>query len=202
MIGYIILGVAVFGTITSTIVFVLAVLGAIKFRRSARQQHEAYKDRMADLPPVSVLKPVHGIDARMRENIESFFRQDYPAYEIIFAADEADDAALPLIREICAQYPKIPTKIMVTGRPPWPNAQNYCFHCMTDVAKYDILVTSDSDVEVAPNYLREVVPPLLDPKVGAVTCVFRGKSAGGICRRVLESSWRRCTASCFSALDI
>ena len=69
MIAYIILGVAVFGMVTSTIVFVLAVLGAIKFRRSARLQQEAYKDRMASLPPVSVLKPVHGIDARMRENI-------------------------------------------------------------------------------------------------------------------------------------
>jgi ceramide glucosyltransferase len=180
LIAYIILGVAIFGTITSTIVFILAVLGAIKFRRSARLERDAYKDRMADLPPVSVLKPVHGLDARMKENIESFFRQDYPAYEIIFAADEADDAALPLIREICARYPNIPTRIMVTGQPPWPNAQNYCFHCMTEVAAYDILVTSDSDVEVAPNYLREVVPPLLDPKVGAVTCVFRGKSAGGV----------------------
>lgn len=180
MIAYIILGVAVFGTITSSIVFILAVLGAIKFRRSARLERDAYKDRMADLPPVSVLKPVHGLDARMKENIESFFRQDYPAYEIIFAADEADDVALPLIREICARYPNIPTRIMVTGQPPWPNAQNYCFHCMTEVAAYDILVTSDSDVEVAPNYLREVVPPLLDPKVGAVTCVFRGKSAGGV----------------------
>jgi ceramide glucosyltransferase len=180
LIAYIILGVAVFGTITSSIVFILAVLGAIKFRRSARLERDAYKDRMADLPPVSVLKPVHGLDARMKENIESFFRQDYPAYEIIFAADEADDVALPLIREICARYPNIPTRIMVTGQPPWPNAQNYCFHCMTEVAAYDILVTSDSDVEVAPNYLREVVPPLLDPKVGAVTCVFRGKSAGGV----------------------
>jgi len=180
LIAYIILGVAVFGTITSSIVFILAVLGAIKFRRSARLERDAYKDRMADLPPVSVLKPVHGLDARMKENIESFFRQDYPAYEIVFAADEADDVALPLIREICARYPNIPTRIMVTGQPPWPNAQNYCFHCMTEVAAYDILVTSDSDVEVAPNYLREVVPPLLDPKVGAVTCVFRGKSAGGV----------------------
>jgi ceramide glucosyltransferase len=154
LIAYIILGVAVFGILTSTIVFILAILGAIHFRRSARIQRETYKDKMANLPPVSVLKPVHGIDARMKENIESFFRQDYPSYEIIFAADEADDPALPLVREICAKYPNIPTKIMVTGQPPWPNAQNYCFHCMTDVAKYDILVTSDSDVEVAPSYLR------------------------------------------------
>jgi ceramide glucosyltransferase len=177
LIAYILLGIAIAGTVSSTVSFFLAVLGAIHFRRSERQQRETYKG--AELPPVSVLKPVHGIESRLKENLESFFRQDYPAFEIIFAADEADDAALPLVREICARYPHIPTKIMVTGKPPWPNAQNYCYHCMTDTAAHNILVTSDSDVEVAPNYLREVVAPLLDPKVGAVTCVFRGKSAGG-----------------------
>jgi len=133
----------------------------------SRGQRETYK--AANLPPVSVLKPVHGPESRVKENIESFFRQDYPAYEIIFAADEADDPALPVIREICARYPHIPTKIMVTGKPPWPNAQNYCYHCITDTAAYDILVTSDSDVEVAPNYLREAVPPLLDPLTGAAS---------------------------------
>jgi len=132
------------------------------------------------LPPVSVLKPVHGNEARLKENIESFFRQDYPEYEILFAADTADDAALPIIREVCARYSHIPSRIFVTGDPPWPNAQNYCFQRLMEAAKYDILVTSDSDVEVAPNYLRDVVPPLLDPQVGAVTCMFRGKSAGGL----------------------
>jgi ceramide glucosyltransferase len=178
LIAYLVLGVAVAGIISSTVSFLLAVSGAIQFRRSGRQQREALKPG-ADLPPVSVLKPVHGLEARLRENIESFFCQNYPQYEILFAADEADDAALPVIREICARHPHIPTRILVTGKPPWPNAQNYCFHHMAAAAAYDILVTSDSDVEVAPDYLREVVSPLLDPKVGAVTCVFRGKSAGG-----------------------
>jgi len=115
----------------------------------------------------------------MQENIESFFRQDYPQYEILFAADEADDSALPIIEEIRARYPHIPSRILVTGPPPWPNAQNYCFHRLAETATHDILVTSDSDVEVARDYLRDVVPPLLDPQIGAVTCLFRGKSCGG-----------------------
>lgn len=179
MIAYVILGVAVVGTISSTIVFVLAVLGAIQFRRSARRDRETYAKLSAKLPPVSVLKPVHGNESRLKENIESFFRQDYPEFEVLFAADEPDDPALPVIREICARYPHIHSQILVTGQPPWPNAPNYCFHRLTEIAAHDILVTSDSDVEVAPDYLRDVVPPLLDPKVGAVTCIFRGKSAGG-----------------------
>ena len=180
VVAYIILAVAVAGTIASTVVLVLSVLGAVKFRRSANRDRKIYEKWSADLPPVSVLKPVHGNEARLKQNIESFFRQDYPEYEILFAADEADDSAIPVIQEICARYPHIPSRILVTGQPPWPNAPNYKFHRLTEVAAHDILVTSDSDVEVAPDYLGYVIPMLLDPEVGAVTCIFRGKSAGGL----------------------
>jgi len=175
----ILLAVAIVGTIASTIVLILSIFGAIKFRRSVQRDRKTYEKWAAKLPPVSILKPVHGNEAQLKKNLESFFLQDYPEFEILFAADEADDAALPVVREICARYPHIPTRILVTGDPPWPNAQNFCFHQLTDEAAHGILVTSDSDVQVAPNYLRDVVPPLLDPKVGAVTCLFRGKSAGG-----------------------
>ncbi|MFZ0880394.1 MAG: glycosyltransferase, partial [Candidatus Acidiferrales bacterium] len=116
------------------------------------------------LPPVSVLKPVHGLEANLKENIESFFRQDYPSFEILFAADDPDDAALGVIREISAKYPRIRSQILVTGKPPWPNPPAYCFYRMSQAAAHEMLVTSDSDVEVSPDYLREVVAPLLDPK--------------------------------------
>ena len=180
IIKYVLLAIAMVGTISSTIVFILSVLGCMKFRRYRIRDKETYEKFSSQLPPVSVLKPVHGNESRLRENIESFFRQEYPQYEILFAADESDDDAIPLIQEISARYPHIPSRILVTGQPPWPNAPNYCFHRLSEVAAHNILVTSDSDVEVAPNYLQDVVPPLLNPQVGAVTCVFRGKSAGGI----------------------
>jgi ceramide glucosyltransferase len=160
-------------------VLVLCIFGAAKFRRSAHRDRKLYERWAAKLPPVSVLKAVHGNEARLKKNIESFFLQNYPEYEILFAADEADDSALPVVRDICTRYPHIPSRILVTGAPPWPNAQNYCYHRLAQEARYDILVTSDSDVEVGPDYLRDVVPPLLDPHVGALTCLFRGKSAGG-----------------------
>jgi ceramide glucosyltransferase len=179
-IAYIVLAIAVFGTITSTVVFVLSVLGATQFRGYADRDKKTYQKYADHLPPVSVLKPVHGNESRLKENIESFFRQDYPHYEILFAADEPDDAAIAVIQEISARYPNVPSRILVTGQPPWPNAPNYCFHRLSEIATHEILVTSDSDVEVSPDYLRDVVPPLLDPQVGAVTCLFRGKSAGGI----------------------
>jgi len=179
-IAYLVLAVAVIGTISSTVVLILSALGAIQFRRSMARDRRIVEQWAGKLPPVSVLKPMHGREARIEENIESFFRQDYPAFEILFAVDEPDDSAVPVIEEIRARYPHIPSRILVTGQPLWPNAPNYCFHHLSAAATYDVLVTSDSDVEVGPTYLRDVVSPLMDPEVGAVTCVFRGKSAGGV----------------------
>jgi ceramide glucosyltransferase len=177
LILYFALGVALIGTLSSAVFLGLTVLGVIRFRADARKQFSSIPDD-AHLPPVSVLKPVHGLEAQLKENIESFFRQDYPDYEILFAADEADDAALEVVREVCARYPHIRSRVLVTGTP-WPNPVVYSFHCMAEAAAHEILVTTDSDVEVGPQYLREIVPPLLDPKVGLVTCVYRGKNGSG-----------------------
>lgn len=176
--AYFLLALAVLGTLTSAVFLLLTVAGVFRFR-SESGRVRASKIGNLEFPPVSVLKPVHGMEARLRENLESFFRQDYPSYEILFAADEEDDAALNVVREISARYPQIPCRILVTGKPPWPNPPAYCFYRMAEVASHQILVTSDSDVEVAANYLREVVTPMLEPSVGMVTCVYRGKNAAG-----------------------
>ena len=178
LILHFLLGVALVGTLTSSIFLLLTIAGAVRFWSDAAKIR-ARTPADADLPSVSLLKPVHGLEAQLRENIESFFRQDYPCFEILFAADEEDDAALQVVREVSARYPQVPCRILVTGKPPWPNPPAYCFYRMSEVAKHGILVTSDSDVEVAPNYLREVVTPMLDSKVGMVTCVYRGKNAAG-----------------------
>jgi ceramide glucosyltransferase len=172
-----VLGVALVGTLSSAVFLGLALLGVIRFRSDARKQLSSVPDD-AHLPPVSVLKPVHGLEAQLKENIESFFRQDYPDYEILFAADEADDPALDVVREVCARYPRIRSRVLVTGTP-WPNPVVYSFHCLAEAAAHEILITTDSDVEVGPRYLREIVSPLLDPQVGMVTCVYRGKNAAG-----------------------
>ena len=177
LILYFVFGIALIGTLSSAVFLGLALVGVLRFRADARKQFTSVPDD-AHMPPVSVLKPVHGLEAQLRENIESFFRQDYPDYEILFAADQADDAALAVVREVCARYPHIRTRVLVTGTP-WPNPVVYSFHCLAEAAAHDILVTTDSDVEVDPRYLREIVPPLLDSKVGMVTCVYRGKNVAG-----------------------
>jgi len=176
--GLLFAAIALIGTISSGVFLVLALIGAAKFRRQAQEQARFANDAKT-LPPVSLLKPVHGAEPHLRENIESFFVQNYPNYEIIFAADEESDAALDIIREVAARHPKINCRILVTGPPQFPNPPASSFTRMAEVASYEILVTSDSDVEVAPDYLSQVVPPMLDPSVGMLTCVYRGKNAGG-----------------------
>jgi ceramide glucosyltransferase len=166
------------GVVSSLSFLLLALVGAVKFRRESEEQRQ-FAEKNASLPAVSVLKPIHGAETRLKENIESFFRQDYPDYEILFAADDEDDAALDVVREIASRYPRIKCSILVTGQPVLPNPPACSFSRMTEVAAHDILVTSDSDVEVGPNYLREVVAPMQEPAVGMVTCVYRGKNAGG-----------------------
>src|SRR5271157_4464717 len=174
LILYLLLGVALIGTLTSSIFLGLSLAGAIKFHRDARRARDSIS-RVKDFPLVSVLKPVHGLEVRLREKLEGYFRQDYPAYEILFAADEENDPALEVVREVSARYPRIPCKILVNGIPPWPNPPAYSFSRLTELAEYEILVTSDSDVEVAPNYLREVVrsdPGERDPAMAQPSRLF------------------------------
>ncbi|MCU1300832.1 MAG: putative ceramide glucosyltransferase [Candidatus Sulfotelmatobacter sp.] len=177
LILYFVLAVAVVGMLSSTVFLGLVVVGMIRFRSELRKQIAAVTSD-AHFPPVSILKPVHGLEAQLKENIESFYVQDYPDYEILFAADHADDPALEVAREVSARYPGIKTKILITNAN-WPNPVVQSFHIMAEAASHEILVTTDSDVEVSRNYLREVTAPLHDPQVGMVTCVYRGKNVAG-----------------------
>src|SRR5437899_235949 len=160
MFSYLLLGIALIGTLASTVFLALALLAA---RRHAINM-QAARQRHADnaMPPVSVLKPVHGMEPRLRENLESFFKQDYPEFELLFCARSSDDAALKLVQEIGAQYPDVKVRILTSGEPPWPNAKVYSLQKLVAEAAHEILVISDSDVFVQPNYLREVTPPLLN----------------------------------------
>jgi ceramide glucosyltransferase len=179
------LGVGVLGTISSSVFLVLTLLGVRKFQRQAAADRREMEYAAEDTPPlVSILKPLHGLEPQLRENLESFFCQDYPKFEVLFAVDSADDPALAVARSVCDAYPRIHSEILVTGIGPWPNRPVYSFARMAEVARSSILVTSDSDVVVDRHYLLAVVAPLLRPKTGMVTCVYRGLNAGGFWSRL------------------
>ena len=161
-----------FGIFTSTIYLALVVAAVVRFRRRSATVPSF-------MPPVSVLKPLHGAEPGLREFLESFFQLDYPEYEVLFCARHAHDPGLAIAREISEKYPTVPVRILTSGQPPWPNAKCFSLNEMKAAAKNDILVISDSDVRVQPGYLRAVVEPFRSPKTGLVTCVYRGVAAQG-----------------------
>ena len=166
---------AAFGVATSTIYCLMVAAGAVRFRRRAA---EFVAD--AFLPPVSVLKAVHGDEPDLELNLSSFFEQDYPEYEILFCARHDSALGLAAARRVAARFPHVKARILACGEPPWPNARTYSLETMRREARYPILVTSDSDVRVGPDYIRSVVQPLRDPNVGLVTCLYRGVTRFGL----------------------
>jgi ceramide glucosyltransferase len=168
----------VLGVTTSTIYSLMVAASIIGFRRSAASARARARTR-AFLPPVSVLKPVHGDEPNLEEKLSSFFEQDYPEFEILFCARHNSDAGLQAARRVAARFPHVKARILTCGEPPWPNARTFSLEIMRREALYPILVTSDSDVRVGPDYLASVVEPLSDPRVGMVTCLYRGVTRHG-----------------------
>jgi ceramide glucosyltransferase len=172
----ILLGIALVGTLTSTIFLGLVLVACFRFKKTAKAR--ARQGKSTYLPPVSLLKPLHGAEPGLREYLESFFALDYPAFEILFCARTEADAGLQLAREVAALHPQIPVRFLLSGTPPWPNARCYSLSVMAPQAAHDLLVITDSDVRVKPQFLREVVAPFADAGLGASTCLYRGDATG------------------------
>ena len=171
---------AAFGTISSTVFLGLVFVAVSRFRRELPRKVRAVAG-VPDpaLPFVSVMKPVHGLEPRLKETLRTFFQQDYPAYEIVFGARSSDDPAMAAVTELRQEFPNIPVTIIYSGPPQWPNAKVFSLDKMLAAAKSEYVIISDSDIFVHPDYLRNVTVPLLDPKTGLVTCVYRGVPVGG-----------------------
>src|SRR3954470_7587 len=171
---------AAFGTITSTIFLGLVFVAVSRFRRESRRKAVAASEvPESELPFLSVMKPVHGLEPRLRETLRTFFQQNYPKYEIVFGARSSEDPAVAIVEELRKEFPTIPVSIIYSGPPQWPNAKVYSLDKMLAAAKSEFVIISDSDVFVHPDYLRNVTAPLLDPKTGLVTCIYRGFPVGG-----------------------
>src|SRR5581483_11768291 len=128
--------------------------------------------------PVSILKPLSGLDADLESNLRTFFEQDYPSFEILFAVREAHDPAVPIVEKLRAEYPKIPSRLLITGEPPYPNAKVFSLEQMLAAAVNDLVVMSDSDIRVTPELLRTIAAEFQDGHLGVATCPYRAVAGG------------------------
>ncbi|MGI4829338.1 MAG: glycosyltransferase [Janthinobacterium lividum] len=172
------LSVALLGTVTSSIYCGMVVVAAVRFglrRRREQSQPATY------LPALSMLKPLHGTEPGMERNLESFFEQDYPEFELLFCAREASDSGLQLARRVGERYPQVSARYETCGepKPRFHNAKVYSLAKLDSVARYDEYVTSDADVRVAPDYLQRMAQYLRDPQVGLASCVYLGTAHPG-----------------------
>ncbi len=123
-------------------------------------------------PPVSILKPVRGAEAESYTNFSTFCSLDYPEYEILFCANDADDPAVPVVEKLIQDFPQQSIRLLIGSEFSGSNDKVRKLCRLAQEARYSILVVSDGDIRVQPDYLRAVVSAFQDPRVGAVTCPY------------------------------
>lgn len=155
--------------------YVLSLRCIVRYFRGTRKFSGAGE---ASAPPASILKPVRGLDPQAYENFATFCRLDYPEYELLFAVGDPRDAVIPVIEKLQRDFPGVRIRLVAGVEQLGENnkVNNLCR--LVKEARYDLLVMSDSDVRVEPDYLKEVVAPFADPSVGGVTAFYRCTGGG------------------------
>lgn len=158
--------------------FLIMVSGGIAFYLlaidSSRRLRLRPRKAATRQPAITLLKPLSGAEDGLEGFLETFFLQDYPEYEILFAVRRADDPAIAVVERLQARYPQIPSRLLRVGEPPYANAKVWSMERMAEEARYNILVITDSDASVEREYLQDIAACFEDPQVGAMTNLYRG----------------------------
>ncbi|MDQ2870518.1 MAG: bacteriohopanetetrol glucosamine biosynthesis glycosyltransferase HpnI [Acidobacteriota bacterium] len=129
-------------------------------------------------PPVSILKPLCGLDPDAYRNLSSFFRQDYPKYEVIFGVESEADPAVPIVRQILAEFPEVEARIVFHPPPLEGSPKVASLAHAAASSRHALLLVSDADIRVGPDHLTRMVQPMADPAIGVVTCLYRSHGQG------------------------
>ncbi|MFZ0770452.1 MAG: bacteriohopanetetrol glucosamine biosynthesis glycosyltransferase HpnI [Candidatus Sulfotelmatobacter sp.] len=182
--------VAAAGMVSSSLYYLMCLWSAAAFLRE-RKAGEGPFDCISgqvrptrDLPPISILKPLKGIDPEIYESFRSHCLQDYPDYEIVFGVSDANDPAIESVKALQREFPGRRIQLMVGAKILGANVKVSNLAQMMAEAHYDCLIVNDSDIRVETDYLRRVTAPLVDPHVGMVTCLYRGVAGGTLGSRL------------------
>ena len=161
--------------LAGSLVYCVLVLFAVRSYLSASGPRSSRSKQ-----PISILKPLAGKDLGLEQNLRSFFAQDYSPFELLFGVRTPDDGAIEVVRRLQAEYPNVPSQLIVSGEPPYPNAKVYSLDAMLSAARYDVVVMSDSDIRVSTDFLRGVADEFSDESVALATCPYRAIGGPGI----------------------
>ena len=168
------------GSLGATLTLQWAARTKLKIR-SVRRSRNYY-------PPISVLKPLCGVDEGLYENLVSFARQRYPEFELVFGIADSDDPALAVVQRLRAEYPEAPIRLIVHGEDdPIANPKVISLLHAMRVARYEYVLVSDSNVRVGPDYLENLGAEMADPDVGLVSNIIvahGGLSLGAQCENL------------------
>ena len=134
-------------------------------------------ERSAATPPLTIFKPVCGLEPELFENLCSFCDQEYPVFQVLFGVCDESDPAIPVIRRVIERFPERDLALVVDGRRTVANGKVANLINMQPRAKHAIFVIADADMRVTPAYLQAIAAPFEDARTGAVTCLYGGRPA-------------------------
>jgi ceramide glucosyltransferase len=173
-IGTILQIIAILGCVSSSLYYILCLTSAGSFLASQRRGIE---HSFSGTPPISILKPLKGIDPEIYESFRSHCLQDYPEYEIIFGVSDPADAAVASVERLKQEFPDRSIRLVVCPCILGPNVKVSNLEQMVAASRYEYLIVNDSDIRVEKDYLKSIVAPFADEQVGMVTCMYRGVAA-------------------------
>lgn len=159
-------------------------LAARALRRHRRDAGGCGSPRADFTPPVSIVKPLCGLDDELTRNLESYYRLDYPEYEIVFSFADESDPAFAVARRVSDAHPDIRTVFVVDGREPGANAKVNRLAAAVRFARHAHLLFSDGNVRVRQDFLRRAVSFFADPRVGLVSSLFTARGAVSLGSRI------------------
>lgn len=165
-------------TAAPLVYYVAVLVAASRFSRRAWFLPENF------CPPVSILKPIRGLDREAYENFASFCRQDYPEFEVLFCVTDRDEPAIPIIEKIIRDFPHRSIRLLVGSEPLGVSDKVNKLCRLVNEARHEIILISDSDVRVPAGFFRKIVAPLNQADVGGVTCLYRGITDGTIASNI------------------